>query len=408
VDRADLLGVEALRLLQPAVYRGIRANKGLLTGGADRGASRYSEDQKKEYDEHLLGGVSAKDRERLRRALKRLFPRLDSVWGNLSYGDDSIAEWERRRRVCARSHFDVYFRLSVGDDVLKKDEIETLVRKAGDGSFVKSSLLTALDVLRSNGETKAALILEELNLHADAVADGDVQPLLTTIFEVADQLDVPQDAAKAFSMGDNRLRIHWLLRRLTLDRFDLGRRSALLLAASKNAPIGWLVDLADSTNAAHRSSEGRQPRLETEQITTKEDADVLNLRALEAIRAAAESGTLVKHAKLAQILHRWREFANDDGEEVQQWTKARLEDDRNIVAFARGFISYGWSHSIADRVARRTVVAHTDELELILDATFFRERVRTLLAETTLSEGDRSALTEFESACVRQESNRRF
>jgi predicted KAP-like P-loop ATPase len=407
VDRADFLGLETLRLLKPAVYLGIKANKERLTGGADRGTGRYLGNQKKEYDDFLLNGADPNDRERLRTALKRLFPRLESVWGNLSYGEDSVTGWERRRRLCARSRFDVYFRLSVGDDVLRKDEIENLVRKAGGGAFVKSSLLSAVDVLRPGGTTKAALILDELNLHADSIVDGNVQALLTALFEIADQLDVPADEAKAFSIGDNRLRIHWLLRRLTLARFDLERRSAMVLAACENAPVGWLVDLADSTDAAHHPREGKAPRGDEELITTEKDADALRLRALDAIRTAATSDKLVSHPKLPYILFRWRKFAGNDGEEVKQWTKSRLEDDRSVVTFTLRFTSHGWSRSIADRVVQRTTVVQTEGLDLIIDAGFFRERVKTLLADKALPDGDRSALSQFDDAWTRHEKGDR-
>ncbi|MGJ5040903.1 P-loop NTPase fold protein [Bradyrhizobium sp. HKCCYLRH1062] len=407
VDRADMIGLETLRLLRPEVYRGIKGNKDRLTGGGDRGNLRYSEDQKKDYDAFLLGNVDAKDKDQLREALKRLFPRLQSVWGNLSYGDDSIAGWERRRRLCAAPWFDVYFRLSLGNDVLRKDEIDTLVRRAGDGAFVKDSLLGAIDVLRPGGGTKAALILDELNLHADSVADVDVQPLLTAIFGIADRLMVPADQAKAFSIGDNYLRIHWLLRRLTLTRFDLRARSAILLAASENASIGWLVDLSASTDAAHQSREGKEPRPAHELITTEEDANILRSRALEGIRVAAASGALVANRRLAHMLFRWRELAGDDGEEVRHWTKSKLENDRNVVAFAERFTTHGWSHSVSDRVAQRMTVVHTEGLDSIVDAQFFRERAKTLLSDKTLSNEDRAVLSEFEAAWSRQEKSSR-
>lgn len=36
------------------------------------------------------GAIRERDRERLRRALMRLFPRLESIWGNLHYGEHSV------------------------------------------------------------------------------------------------------------------------------------------------------------------------------------------------------------------------------------------------------------------------------------------------------------------------------
>lgn len=408
VDRADFIGLETLRLLQPNVYRAIRSNKDRVTGGADTGGSRYAPEQKNEYDRILLGGADEKEKERLQRALKRLFPRLDSVWGNLSYGHDSVAGWARERRVCAPARFDAYFRLSIGDDVLKKDEIDAIVKKAGDVPFVKETLRDALGVLRYGGKTKAALILDELNLHANSIADADVLPLLIAIFEMADELEVAHDAEKGFAFGDNRLRIHWLLRRLTMERFDVDTRSALLVAACKTAPVGWLVDLADSAYVANHPREEKLPEPEERRITTAKDADKLQGLALKSIRAVAQTGRLLAYAKLPYLLYRWADLAKDDGKQAKRWTKTQLLQDNNVVVFAKALTSHGWSHGSTDRVAQRTTLANISGLDKILDVKTFRDRIIALLAEEALPQAARAILLEFDNAWTRQENGERF
>jgi predicted KAP-like P-loop ATPase len=406
VDRADFIGIETLRLLQPTVYRAVRSNKARLTGGADRGFSRYSTDQKADYGKILLGGVEQKDSERLRRALKRLFPRLDSVWGNLSYGSDSIAGWERQRRVCAPSRFDAYFRFSIGDEVLKKEEIDALIEQASDRSFIQGRLREALGILRRNGRTKAALILDELNLHADSIANEDVEPLLIAIFGIADELDTPRDVAEAFSIGDNFLRIHWLLRRLILNRFDIQERSAIVLAACKTAAAGWLADLADSAYAAHNPRAGK-PRETQSLITTEEDCEKLQAMALKSIRAAAKSGALASHHRLCRLLYKWHDAAKEDGKEVKRWTKAQLVRNDNVVLFAEAFTSHGWSHGSGNRVAQRFTSAVVDGIAGIFDVELFRRRIQSLLADKALPDRDRSILSEFDAAWARRDRGER-
>ena len=288
VDRADFIGVEVLRVLRPSVYRALRANKERLCGVNRSVAQRPQQQQREEYDRLLLGSVAPQDQERLRRGLMRLFPPLASIWGNVIYGEHSKTEWSRQRRVCAIDHFDSYFRFSLGGDVLPKDEIDQLVSRASDQEFITRSLREALTAKRSSGATKAALMLDELNLHADMVPDDHVQPLLTAIFKMADELDVSSDAAKAFSIGDNNLRIYWLLRRLTLERFDLERRSAVFMAACETAALCWLVDFASSAFHDYHPREGKVPESESKCLTTGADAEKLRDQALLRIRAAAE------------------------------------------------------------------------------------------------------------------------
>lgn len=245
VDRGDFIAVETLRLFRAGVYRALRANKDRLCGANDP-YERPGSDLPIEMTALLLGSADTKDHDRLRRALMRLFPRLESVWNNLSYGGDSVTRWTRERLLCSTEHFDSYFRFSVGDDVVPREEIETLITRASDGEFVKQKFREALTVTRKGGETKAMLLLDELNLHAEKVADDDVAKLLAAIFEVGDELNVESDKAGAFHIADNQLRIHWLLRRLTFERFALDTRSKVLVDASEKAALSWLIDFAQS------------------------------------------------------------------------------------------------------------------------------------------------------------------
>ncbi len=155
VDRADFVGVEALRVFQPTIYRAIRSNREQLCGAGDR-YGRSGRDLKPEMDALFLGSANKTDHDRLRRALMRLFPRLESVWNNLSYGAGSADSWTRDRLVCSSEHFDSYFRFSVGDEVVPREEIEALIARAADGEFVKQKFRDALAAVRKSGKTTAS------------------------------------------------------------------------------------------------------------------------------------------------------------------------------------------------------------------------------------------------------------
>ena len=405
VDRADFIGLEVLRLLRPNIYRAVRANKDRLIGLSESSARRSQQEQRSEYDKILLDTTDPRDQERVRRGLMRLFPRLESIWSNMHYSDDS--EWSRQRRVCAGDHFDSYFRFSIGDDILPRAEIDQLIVKAADQVFVTRSLREALTVKRSSGGTKAALILDELNLHADRVADENVGPLLAALFKLGDELDVPADAAKGFSIGDNHLRIHWLLRRLTLDRFDLAKRSAVFMAASETAALAWLVDFSDSAYRDYHPREGTTPEPESKCLTTVDDANILRVKATERIREASKSNELATNSRLPYLLYRWRDMADDEGAEVKGWCEAQLAKDAMIVAFAKAFTSYGWSQSVADTVARRTTMANVAGLESIMNKQLFRARVEELAACNTPPELGAQILSEFLEAWKHHDNNPR-
>jgi predicted KAP-like P-loop ATPase len=408
VDRADFVAMEALRLFRPSVYRSVRDNKDRICGTNDP-YGRSGRNLSTEMDNALLGDVDENDRERMRPALTRLFPRLASVWSNVSYGADSASIWTRDRLVCSKEHFDSYFRFSVGEDVVPREEIDSLIARAADGEYITHKLREALAVARRDGKTKARLLLTELNLHADKVADADVGPLLATVFALADELDVQTDDDGAFKIGDNRLRIHWLLRRLTLERFDVATRSKVFMLALENAALSWLIDFTQSAYRDYCPSSGKAPEPEERCLTTEADAIALWQRASSVIRTASKSGELARSKRLPYLLYMWHDLAADDGAEVKEWTAAQLKNDAMVATFARAFISYTWSQSVGifglgDTVAKRNTRANIEHLEKIIDVSTLRARVEELAAQDSANE-DNVAIRTFLSAWRAREEN---
>jgi len=401
VDRADFVGLETLRLFRPGVYRNVRASKEHLCGTGDRFGNR-GRNRASEMNTLFLDSIAERDKERIKRSLMRLFPRLESVWNNLSYGEGSTKGWARDRLACSEDHFDSYFRFSIGDDVLSRAELNEIISKASDEGFIKDKLRAAIGVTRRDGSTKAKLIINELNLHAEEVTEKDVTALLNGLFEIADELDVEADEGRGFSMDDNERRIHRLLRSLTRDRFDLAARSKAFVTACTNASLGWLVYFSDSAYTDYHPREGRQPEPEPNCLTTEADADALRHLALKRIRKASKSDELANAKRLAYLMFRWRELAADEGAEVKAWAKERMKNDAMIGTFAKAFMSHSWSQSVGfaglgDTVAKRNAQVNVGSLDKVLDRDQLRERVEEVAAKGG-SDGAAMAAAEFLTA----------
>ncbi|GMO78767.1 KAP family P-loop NTPase fold protein [Bradyrhizobium ottawaense] len=407
VDRADFVGMEVIRILRPSLYRTLRSNKHQLCGTGDR-HGRSGRDQESEMNTLFLDAVSENNKQRVKRSLMRLFPRLESAWNNLSYGADSATRWGRDRLVCSEDHFDSYFRFAVGDEVLSRAELNEFISKASDEAFVKASMRAALGVIRRDGSTKAKLILDELNLHATSVDREDVGPLLKALFEIADELDVESDKERGFSFGDNELRIHWLLRSLTRGRFDLTARSTLFVAACQTASLTWFVDFALSAHSDYHPREGKQPSAETDCLTTEADAEALYAIALKRIRTASKSSELASSKRLGYLMFRWRDLAADQGLKVKKWAKKQMKVDAMIAVFAKAFTSHSWSQGVGmfglgDTVAKRNTNANVESLDQVLDRNQFRKRVEEVAAKGGTDDAAK-AVSDFLSAWKKKDA----
>lgn len=382
VSHADFLALETLRLYEPSVFMAIRQHRDIVTNSS-RGGSRD-----KARFEPLLTGIAEGRRDQLEIALKRLFPAFEEV----SYVGNGEA-WELERRVCLTKHFDTYFRLTLSDDTLSAAEIQELLDRADDAVFIKDRLLRGALQMRRSGKSMVPVILDELTSNGRRIDTSKVAAFFSALFEIADAIDREEDADGGFAIGNTHLRYHWLIRRVTEDRFTLAEKSNLYLAATEHASLGWLIDFVSSAYDDYHPRQGREIDLST-CLTTREALDVLVDRALAALRQAARTDGLLQHADLMYALYRWREFAGDGGEEVKAWLADRMQRDDVLVILAKALTGVSWSTALGgfsglgDRVSRRHIRAQIRGNFDLFDPSHFRSELERLLSEASLPSKD--------------------
>ncbi len=385
VDPVDFLCIETIRVQRPELYSVLRSNKSRLTNGGLDHSHTNRQTVSELYDDVFLGGLIGEEKENVRRALRRLFPALDGVWGNTSYASDFYREWEEKRQVCSKKHFDTYFRFGLSPDNISLKEVNAIIEKCDDVNFVASALLEAKELSNGEGGTRVAPLLDELNVHAKRIPLEKASRFLGALFSVHDDIDIEADRARGFSFASNNLRIHWILRSVTRDRTSLDERSKILTDAAGSSSVGWLVDLAESAYRDYHPREGKQPETEDNCITTEGDADKLRAMALTKIEASAADGTLLSYERFIGVLYRWDELSKTGThEKARAWCASQLENEFAIERFAEAFVSSSWSHGIGgfgglgDTVAIRKDHVSKDNLSRFLDADDFKARVEAL------------------------------
>lgn len=291
--------------------------------------------------------------------------------------------------MCSPTHFDSYFRFAVGDEVMSRAELEEFIDRAADRDYLIDTMRRAVSVMCKSGGTKAAVVLSELNIYAEKIAKERVLPLLSAFFSIADEINVEADESRGFSIANNQLRLHWLLRSLILDRMTLAERSEVLLKACEGAALGWLADFTSSAWADYHPREGKAPEPPENCLTTEVDAGRLRGMLLKRIEAAAEGGVLASNRDLTHLLYRWSDLADDDGTAVRAWTEAIYATDFGVKQLAIAFTSFSWSQGLGglgDLVAKRTTRVHMKGLEKLVDLAAFRKRVEEVAESGSMPE----------------------
>lgn len=404
VHAAEFAAMETLRIAHGAVYRRLQTAKDLLTAGSSTRGDDDGAETKAKADA-LLAGVPAADQQTVRDALIRLFPRMEAIWGGMSYGSDFNAEWQKMRRVCSPSHFNTYFAFSVQGDTLPGSVVKELLDRVGDKKKLQEYLLAGLTIARAKDGTRAALLIDELNINGKDIAEEHIATVIEAIYEIADQLDVPADKERGMmAFANNELRIHWLTNRLVKERVSLPARSALLRKASANATLGWLVSLSYRCHGEHVPEKGESKVADNDRLCTLADAALLKRRALTQIRKAAKDGSLLRHAHFPYLLFRWHHDTLKGGtSQASRWLRGCLKDPATTLKIAAAFLQESWSHGSSDRVAKKNTSAGTKSLANLVPLPVFRRALERAVSDRTMPQGERDTGSRFLSLWDRRE-----
>jgi predicted KAP-like P-loop ATPase len=372
VDLGDFIAIEAFRLFQPGLYRAIRDNQAILCEAMreqfdrDKGAERL--------DAILLSKVD--DKEHYRDALVRLFPRLDAIWGNTTHRG---GRYDKDRKIASPAHFQTYFRMSIDPDAISRKELALILDHPSDTAKVSEILREAVKRTLRDGSTRAKAWLNALIAHGDEIPIEAAEGFLRGVFAVTDEINVDQDEERGWSIGNNGLRVHWLLRRVLRERTTLEERSKILLASAQAAPIAWLGNLTGSAWEDHHPREGKKRASEEDCLLTEADADSMRSLFLKQVADAAADGTLISTPDMIRPVYLWLHFLEDD-KPVREWMAARIKEDTSLVILARELTSQSWGHSSDDLVSIRSDRASVTGLYKMMDPEEFRANLVALQA----------------------------
>jgi len=121
VNAVDFIAIETLRIFCPEIYNFIKNNPDMFC--VRIGLNLYDSQDKevlKQFHENWISSLSLSDdlKEKIKDLLRRLFPNLESVFGNTYYGPEWELDWRKKCRICSKEIFPRFFCFSVPSDDL--------------------------------------------------------------------------------------------------------------------------------------------------------------------------------------------------------------------------------------------------------------------------------------------------
>lgn len=296
------------------------------------------------------------DRNAVASIMSRLFPKWRYAYGDSALGPDWLGDWRVAGRVCSPDVFDLYFSLSLLEETIGLREFRDLIDASEHPTALAAELVEMAEVELPGGRTRSRLFLEGIQDFTESeVPEARVRDLLMALWTAGDRLLVPDADRGMFDLGDEMqvIRItHQLLKRLETseDRYE-ALRAAI--------EVGTALQLATHEVSVRYQGLDKHSS-DVANLIERKHVDLLRDVVLRQIEAAADDGRLAALHDLGYVLHRWREWADNDSIE---FASRIAGTDEGFISLVKAFSGKVRSAEVSDRVSRSTIRVGVDALE---------------------------------------------
>ncbi len=397
VNPVDFIAITTLHVFEPDLYSGIRENKDLFTGviGDSYRTGDAEKAQATTRCDEVLKRAQYLNKEQITDFLKRLFPKLESIYSNMGYGHEWMGSWRKESRICHPELFDVYFMLALPPGEIPKNEITSVLDLAND----KDAFAEALIRLKDDGRIIRYLELVE-DYTKEYIVKENIPNIIFVLMDIGDTF--PEGGTGMFDF-DTSMRVLRIFRQLSLrydsqeERFVLFKEAILKTENSIYTIVHKVGVLGQEHGRLTSKSEGQLKPIEEREVNAAH-LDELESLTVEKIRKWSDEGWLNKNPNLASILYSWQRWDKNNPDVSKQFVSNLIGTDEGLIDFVTAFASQSTSHSIGDHVSRknwRINLKNLDDFVLVGDIESKVRKIHSSSRFNHLSEKQQKAIKVF-------------
>ena len=324
VATVDLLLIEAMRVFFPTLYDFVKTNsKTVLHPGIED----YNKQETIDLVTSAIDRVEVTYRTDARRLLFAVFPRLESVFGNMTYSSESDVAWAREKRVCSEEYFQRYFSYALAKGDVSDREIAMICSAAEQ----KNAEAVAKQLKRLLTAETAESVLTKLSHRVDELC-GDAAALLAKEFARCGSLF---SRIGGFASLSPSTRAGGLVAAL-VERSPKGdQRLAIATETLHEAePIGFAAECLSWFRA------GRD-KPESERAFTEADANKLCKTLADRINSSADCALIKDNENLLLLMYVWSNFGYPNAPR-ELLTKCLESDATLVVRYLRSAVGMAY------------------------------------------------------------------
>ncbi len=189
VNIVDFLLIEAIRAFYPIAYDVIRNSQEILVG---KSLTEFNISEKETNNFRVIidrsfFNLTQKEAEALKILLSSLFPRLQTIYGNTSYGREWDQSWNQDKKVAADRYFSRYFLYSVSSNDVSDQAIDAII----DGLQNDTLEDISMKILALLNPQNAESLIYKVNLLVESIPPDESLKLASVLSMMGDKFPSP-------------------------------------------------------------------------------------------------------------------------------------------------------------------------------------------------------------------------
>lgn len=383
VNPIDFLAITAIQIFMPDIYDGIRDNKYIFSGvfGTSYDGLSASKEYVQRRCDEIIKSTSKYPLEVLKELLLRLFPKLESIYGNTTYDYNHMDIWRKDGRICTPDIFDRFFSLSIPKREISQREIETILLLASNPSAFTEALL------KLNEDGRIVRFLERMEDYTQKdIPEGNIENIITVLMDIGDLFP---EADAGFSSINTPMRILSLFYQLS-HRFDIKEKRFNIFKNAIEKATKSLYTIVNEVSVQGQQhgkyDQNKEPTPEEKQTVSPVQLEELEKLACNKIEIWAEDGRLSKHIHLPYILFRWKRWGNK--EQINKFVNFMIQDDDGLINFITSFLSKTKSRCMSDYVIKINWQIPLESIKEFVDLKLIEPRIRNIFSSSKFKQLD--------------------
>lgn len=330
----DLMLIEGVRVFYPPLYETIKNNEDMFTVGISDSMYGNRDKEKSQIVTIIEKSIGSSDPEEINgilRLLKSMFPKLESVYGNMHYGSDWEKKWSEAQRICSKAYFQRYFSYAVPEDDIPDQTIASLIEISSVGTVTQATELLKQILTNENADR----LIRKLRYRANTIAQQPSITLAKAIFVHSCQYPNPEDL---FDWNNPFVQAAMLISELIQNIIDKPERVLLAVTCIESA-----ADLAFSMEIFKWLRREDKDRPE-EDVFTKEELEKIGLAFANRIKEVLDNheDITVKFPKICgSILYQFKKYSGEN--EVVKYLGYLFNNyEKSVFRFLDAYTPTAW------------------------------------------------------------------